>query len=1157
MFRRVGAVLSVIFVFAILAAATEANNQSGSRKPALNPSDRAPASRNKTPRTPLERLLLPALKKKLAAHAAANPKAARAIRSLAPPISAPNFGGFLAAPYYPARLEASCITDPFNCGVATIISADFNQDGKPDVAVLQYDGTLNILSSNGNGTFSAPVAYSNPNFSSTGIQQAFAVDVNQDGTTDIVAFDVSNNAILVYLNKNGVFSTPTSIDMTGDPVSCIAIGDVNGDGVPDVVTIASNITGVSQSTVTVQTYLGVGDGTFTQPTGNLTQALTIPAQVEFPGNLAIALGDLNNDGKLDIAADLLEYTGQLTGQIVATVALGNGDGSFGALNVNNPVSDSFTGTFFFFMVSAGVQIKDLNGDGNADLAIDLNASGVDASGNSSILDVALGSGSGGFTSTVQTANVVFSNQILYADVNGDGIQDLIQTSGTMDIWLGNGDGTFTLPANGNTYIVDGGGNQSLILADFNGDGNTDIAQLGGDYKQVSMFAGNGKGSFYGAPALSSTTDAAPGPGYIQLQDVADVQGSGFTSGLFIDSYNYPEIAVVTGLGNGTGSFSWTVGLSSTADPTLGYLEPVQADFNGDGKQDLLIAGTDGSLAVALSNGDGSFQTPVALNLPVLSCPLDYAATGDLNGDGKVDVVVAYGGDFSCFGSGSTASGYFVALGNGDGTFGTPAFTAQGSELYSVTLADINMDGNIDLILDDAPFIAGGTFAVYMLPGNGDGTFGASTTLSSDYMVSQVIAGDYNNDGKPDLILFSEGEQTDQDPLTTAGILLLPGNGDGTFGASSQIGTGNFFLNGALTDVNGDGLNDLVVALYQTIGQPNTYYGLSTLLGVGGGAFSSPVNTLQSMDSESVFIGNFYADNAPDVMVGTAYGTALYLAQGGTGFTLASSGSSITYGQTETLTATVTASMPTRPSPTGNVSFYDGTTLLSSSALQSGSATYSTSTLSSGTHNLTAVYSGDPNFNPNTSTAASLTVTALAPAFTLSATPQSTSVSAGQTAVATVTLSANASFSDSVSLTCSGAPANATCAINPGSVTLSAGSTSTATLLLTTTTPATSAGISSIPWPPANSGLATVLCFFSLTLMLIVLSKKRLHVQLAAAAIVCLGIGLTGCGGSSSKSSSGSSTSVNTTAAGTYTITVTATPSSAGTAQTTTISVTVQ
>jgi hypothetical protein len=1090
-----------------------------------------------TPRTPAERLLLPALRKRLAVSTAHAPSITLTkAQETAISSATPNFAGFLDAPFYPARLEASCITDPYNCGVSVAVTADFNKDGKPDVAVLQYDGTLNILLNIGSGAFAAPVAYSNPNVSSTELEQAFAVDINNDGYTDIVAFDAGQNAILVYLNKDGIFSTPTAISMAGASVSSIALGDVNGDGKLDVVTIAADIISNTLTTVTVQTYLGNGDGTFATPTATLTQSVSVAAFTQLPSNLAVTLGDLNKDGKLDIAAAFLEQTGQSNGQIVASVALGNGDGSFGALNVNNPVAVSLTSFPFFVISTAGVQIVDLNNDGNPDLAIDINSGG-----NPSSLMVALGDGTGGFTSTAETAGVADSGQISYIDVNGDGIPDLVQSSYMLSIWTGKGDGTFTLPVNGSNYVEDSGGSQTLALADFNGDGNLDIAQLGGDYKQLSVYAGNGKGFFTGAPMISSPMDSSPAPTEIGLEDVADVQGKGYSSALF-----YDDGAILTALGDGKGNFTYVVGLSSTVVPTLQYIQPVQADFNGDGKQDLLIANTDGSMTVALSNGDGTFKTPVSVGLPVLGCQINYAATGDVNGDGNTDVVVAYVGDSACGGSGSYSSGYFVALGNGDGTFKTPAFTAYGAELYAVTLADMNLDGNLDLLLDDAPFQVGGTFAIDLLPGNGDGTFGAGASVKSNYMVSQVIAGDYNADGKPDLILLSEGEQTDTDAYTTAGVLLLPGNGDGTFGAATQLATGNFFLNGSLTDVNNDGIPDLVLALYSTIGQPNTYYGLSTLLGEGGGAFSNPINSLEALDSETVLPGNFYNDNAPDFIVQTGYGPALYLGQGGTTNTLTSSSASVAFGSTETFTATLASAMAGRPVPTGSVSFYDGTTLLASSALSSGAASYSLATLAVGTHSITAVYSGDANFNPSTSAATAVAVSALTPAFTLTATPTSITVSQGQNGVATLTLAANATFSGSVALACSGAPANASCSVNPTTVTLAPSGSSSATLVISTTTEKASAKPENAPF----SGSSGVL---SLALLAGVFagwrSKRRLLLSLSVVFFIVTGIGLTGCG---------SSSPVNTVAKGNYTITVTATPSgSSGTVRTATVSITVQ
>ncbi len=1129
-------VLSLLFALALAGDVAAAQSRVLTGNPPLRPADATRAASAK-PRTPAERLLLPELKKRLAASST---RAASVPRSNAQETgissATPNFAGFLDAPFYPARLEASCLVDPFTCAASIAVTGDFNKDGKADVAVLQEDGTLNILLNTGNGALAAPVAYSNPNGSSSEVFQAFAVDVNNDGYTDIVAFDAGQNAILVYLNKSGVFSTPTAISMAGASVSSIALGDVNGDGKLDVVTIAADIVSNTLTTVTVQSYLGNGDGTFATPTAALTQSVSVAAFVQLPTNLGITLGDLNKDGKLDIAAAFMEQTGQSSGQIVASVALGNGDGSFGALNVNNPVAVSLTAFPFFIIYTAGAQIVDLNKDGNPDLAIDINSLG-----NPSSLMVALGDGTGGFTSIAETPGVAFSEQISYVDVNGDGIPDLVQSSDMLSIWTGNGDGTFTLPVNGSNYVEDGNGSQTLALADFNGDGNLDIAQLGGDYKQLSVYSGNGKGFFNGAPMLSSTTDSSPAPGYLGLDDVADVQGKGYSSALFYDGGD-----VVTALGDGKGNFTYVVGLSSTVVPTLQYIQPVQADFNGDGKQDLLIANTDGSMTVALSNGDGTFQTPASVGLPTLNCQINYAATGDVNGDGKTDIVVAYVGDAACGGSGSYSSGYFVALGNGDGTFKTPAFTSYGAELYAVTLADMNLDGNLDLLLDDAPFQVGGTFAVDLLPGNGDGTFGAGATVNSDYMVSQVIAGDYNSDGKPDLILLAEGEQTDTDYYTTAGVLLLPGNGDGTFGAPTQLATGNFFWNGSLTDVNNDGIPDLVLALWGTVGQPNTYYGLSTLLGKGGGAFSNPVNTLESFDSNTVLQGNFYNDNAPDFIVQTAYGPALYLGQGGTTNTLASSGASVAFGSTETFTAKLAASMTGRPALTGTVSFYDGTTLLGSSALSSGAATYSLASLAVGTHSITALYSGDANFNPSTSAATTVAVSALTPAFTLSTTPASISVSQGQNGVATLTLAANATFSGPVALACSGAPANASCSVNPATVTLAPGGSTSATLVVSTTTEKAAA-------IPGNAPFSTSSGVLSFALLAGIFagwrSKRRLLLSLSLVVFIVAGIGLTGCG---------SSSPVNTVAKGSYTITVTATPSgSSGAVQTATVSVSVQ
>lgn len=1151
MLKKIGILLSVAIALSPGAYAATTRKLPAAMKPV--PHDvRSTQSTRTAPQTPQERYLLPPLQKILAAQPAGSKQSAVKAQSVGFSGVQPNWGGFVSPAFYQTRPESSCINDPGNCGVGAVLAADVDHDGKEDAIVVQFDGNLNVLLGNGNG-FAAPVGYTNPNYANTQLLASYAVDLNNDGYVDVVVVDDLNNILLVYLNlKNGTFGSPTSIQVPFDfgQLNSLALADVNNDGNIDAVTLASNPNSYSSTDVTVQTYLGTGTGSFQPATAALTQTFNTAAFTQFNGNLFLTLGDINKDGNQDIAVVMEELTQPTVGAIVVTTALGKGDGTFGALNVNNPITASYTanGGPFLLLGSSGAQFVDLNGDGNLDLA-------ADVAGTSNALMVALGDGSGKFSTPVQTQNAGGVGQIVYADVTGDKIPDMIQSAGVLKIWTGKGDGTFTIADNGASYVMDSGSSQSLALADFNGDGNLDIAQLGGTSKQLSLFLGNGKGSYNGAPALASTTDNPPDPFAISLEDVADVQGAGFTSALYVDnSGDLPQI--VTGLSDGKGNFTYKIGLSSTADPVIDFVEPVQADFNHDGKQDMLVVNTDGTVSVALSQGDGTFGGQLKLALPAVNCIPGYAATGDLNGDGKTDVVIAYVGDAACGGTGSIGSGFFTALGNGDGTFQAPTFTTYGLELYSVTLADMNLDGNLDLLVDDLPFQVGGIFSVDLLPGVGDGTFGQGATVLNHYIVSQVIAGDYNGDGKPDLVLLSEGEQyaiANQDPSSfddTAGVLLFPGRGDGTFGNLSQVGTKNFFLNGSLTDVNGDGQPDLVLATYNTF-VPNTYYGLVTLLGEGGGAFSAPVNTLESFGSVSPFPGNFNSDNAPDFIVQTPDGAGLYIGQGGDSITLTNSGASVIFGQPETFTATIAASLPNRPTPTGTVSFYDGTTLLGSVPLNGGAATYTTSALAAGNHTITATYTGDSNFNPATaSTGTTVGVTALAPAFTLASGSSTLSLSQGQSGVATLTLAANATFSGAVTLACSGAPANASCTINPASVTLAPGGSTTATLVVTTT-----AAKASLETPQGasqhgpGSGSPIALGLGAIGLIAGWKWRKRFPMIVSLLLLTISGLALTACGGDSS---------VKTVAKGSFTVTVTATPSgSSGSAQTTTVAVTVQ
>jgi len=1097
--------------------------------------------------TPFQSVMLPYVQQQIAAHAQA--KGGQASPALTPMSNAtyvpsPNFGGFQSGPAYLARTTLSVLNDTSNAGVCSELTADFNQDGHPDIAVLQYDGTLNLLLNSGTGTLLSDVAYTNPNFKTTQLKLAFAADINNDGYPDIIAFDSLNQAVIVWLNlKNGTFGAPitTAITRNYGSVASIAVQDLNGDGYPDVL-VASIVASSTSSTLTLQTLFGMGNGNFNAATSIYINTVTISADLQMPYLHGISLADINGDGKPDVIATLEEGYTSTTGSLIVSTALGTGTGTFGNLGVNALINVPVTSVFHLSFGTSGAQVVDINHDGIPDLVVDAGG-GVYS---------ALGTGSGNFGAQVSTANFPTATEIVYKDVNGDGYPDLIEEGGLLQVWLGKGDGTFLRPG-ASQWIIDGGGLEGIVLADFNGDGNPDIAQLGGTYKEVSIYFGNGKGNFRAVPTLLPTTDAVASPNESVLEDVVSATANGFSDVLLIDESQATPY-LVTGLSDGKGNFTYVSSFASGITPNFSFLEPVQADFNGDGLQDLLIAGTGGALFVALSKGDGTFKAPVAINMPsTLACRLTYGSVADVNHDGKPDIVVAYPGDAQCSSSTTNPSGYFVIAGNGDGTFQTPVFTAYGKQLYQVVIKDMNLDGNPDLILDDAPTIAGTGFAVYQALGNGNGTFATPTTVLSGYVVTDIVAGNYNADGNPDLVLFAEELQGSN--VSTGGILLVPGRGDGSYGDYSLLAEDNWFLQGQLLDVNGDGLPDIEATLYQTTGQPNTYYGFVTLLNIGQGQFAPPVNELEILDSDMPLSGNFFNDNAPDFITSTTYGTALWLGQGGTTLTLTDSAASLSFGQAETITATVAASMSGRATPTGSVSFYNGTTLLGVGSLNSsGVATYASASLPVGANSITAVYSGDGNFNVNALAATTVTVTALTAGFTLALSPSSATVSHGQTAVTTLTLTANATFSGAVTLACSGVPSNATCTINPGTLTLVANGVGTASVVIATTlgqavnhSPIGSSPLGRWRGSAGFISVAALFCLFRRR------RKRWVSGALALGLLVMAGLSMTAC------SSSGSSApSFPTAAGGTYTISVIATPpsGSAATTQTVTFTLTV-
>jgi len=727
-----------------------------------------------------------------------------------------------------------------------------------------------------------------------------------------------------------------------------------------VATDASGVAGVS-------VLLGNGNGTF-------QDAITYEANGYYAFSLAV--GDINRDGKPDLVvaslcADSPCYTdGELS------VLLGNGDGTF-----QNAVAYD-TGGYY----ASSVAITDVNGDGTLDLVV----------ANSNSIEVLLGNGDGTFQALKTYASG--GSSIAIEDVNRDGKADLLVTtdatgSAGVSVLLGNGNGTFQAPL---SYSSGDGVSPipSVIVGDVNGDGKRDLVVVnecdsfkGCDTGIVDVLLGNGDGTFQTKVSYSS------GGIYAESAALADVNGDGkldlVVANVCADSTCAGGPTVGLLLGNGDGTFQAAVTYNSGGS---GASFLVVADVNGDGKLDLLVPGGDGmDLDVLLGNGDGTFQAAQGSG-PGGSEP-SSVWVADFNSDGKLDAVVAN----SCTSSGTCQNGTVDVLrGNGDGTFhATVTYGSGGFGVDYVVAADMNGDGKTDLVVSNECVSSSNceNGSVSVLLGNGDGTFQPAVSMPTPGQTPGVLAvADFNGDGKLDV-------------ASGSGDVLLLGNGDGTFEVPESLGVVGFGI--AVGDFNRDGRPDLAVASNLDrvmILQNALNFHTSTTTGLtsspNSSGYQQPVTFVATITSQSAgqasgtitfkdgstTLGSFaVSDNSASfvtssLMIGAHSIRAIY--SGDANFTgststpltqivtkaitttaLVSSVNPSTYGRPVSFTALVSSSVGL---PTGKVEILNGTTVLATLTLASGSAKYTTSKLFPGSNTVTAVYLGDSKNNGSSS-----------------------------------------------------------------------------------------------------------------------------------------------------------------------------------------------
>ena len=658
----------------------------------------------------------------------------------------------------------------------------------------------------------------------------------------------------------------------------VVIADFNKDGKQDVVVVSSS--GTSQN---VYVLLGNGDGTL--------QPATV---MSVNGSLyAIAVGDFNKDGNLDLAVVDNANSAVL-------ILLGNGDGTFVQPTTANTCS---TGA-----QPVALAVADLNGDGNLDIVTANYGSSTTNGANS--VTVCLGDGAGGFSSTstltASTLSASNPNGVAIADVNGDGKPDIVVSllQNGFSILAGNGNGTFQ-PPNTQGIPAPATNPYAVAVADLNGDGKADLVFPNGN--GISVFLGNGNGTFQAQTVYPGIGDAVV---------VADMNGDGrpdivttdwhfgivnvltnlsgvsfsppltYVSGTQPDALavgdlngdGHPDVVAANAgvgggveagnitvlLGNGDSTLRGGLGFRSDRAGRLSSAGPVVAgDFNGDGLPDAAVLNT-GSSSVTVFIGDPvlGFKPGVTYetgNGTGANGDLDLAV-GDVNGDRKLDIVsVGFGG-------------VHLLLGNGDGTFNAVSSVSGSLSGQNIVVADLDGDGNADIAYTQQ---YGSNNGIAIQYGDGKGGFSAPFTFPTTGISTSIAAVDVNGDGKLDLIVGNVGSGG----AGTDTISVFINQGNRQFGAPSYFSIGPLGaaarVNLGVADVDNDGSEDVIV-VEDGNGQANESC-VTVMLNNGLGGFTTLAQYSTGAKLSHVAIGDFNGDGNLDL--GVTGGVAAYVFPG--------------------------------------------------------------------------------------------------------------------------------------------------------------------------------------------------------------------------------------------------------------------------------------
>ena len=654
-----------------------------------------------------------------------------------------------------------------------------------------------------------------------------------------------------------IFTTPYRIPTGVDP-SSVVVGDINGDGLPDILWASVPTLPDTSNAPTVLNVL------LARPVGGFVPGSSVTLPANSTGECLIV--DLNHDHHLDLVC-----TNTYQSNDSISVLLGNGDGTFQA-PITTPINNFGSGDFPFPLITS---VGDLNGDGFPDL--------VEIDGESEQTQVLLGDGTGGFKPGILIPNGINGVLPVAADINGDGIPDLLFPDGPT-VELGKGDGTF---GPSTSYAATSYFDATCIFHDMDGDGHLDAVcgypeTIDGDISGATdliILHGNPDGSFNTTPISDKTfgdhnTEFDGYGTFLTPTYVADINGDGILDILGNSGDGLAVLLGGPGLTFGMPHHYAQAVVRYGFGQTFSIYQSQFADMNGDGIPDIVAAGPNG-IYITYGQGNGTFASATA---PEVTEVIGYPTIADFNGDGIPDIAA----------TGDTA--IKLSLGKGDGTFGTPTALSNnnGAIDFSTPLSatnahilhgDFNGDGKPDLLALGSPGI--NQYDAYILFGHGDGTFNAPVLVPNSSVVFPMYAQltdsavfDINHDGRSDILSSSTNTGP---PEPGAQIAFALSNGDGAFRNVStpvpvdlQQGTFAYITFPALADFNQDGKLD---AIYGSV--TNVY----VVNGHGDGTFDTtsiplPIPAISGQASQealAVATGDFDGDGNQDFAVLVQYG----------------------------------------------------------------------------------------------------------------------------------------------------------------------------------------------------------------------------------------------------------------------------------------------